>query len=86
MLILVTFGKIFDCTMFLLWILLLAGGAWLLIRFLRDDDVLGRGSSSEDPMAVLRRRYAEGEISAEEYEERKARLEQDRQRRAVRQT
>jgi putative membrane protein len=31
----------------------------------------------ETPLQVLQRRYAAGEISTQEYEERKARLEQD---------
>lgn len=31
----------------------------------------------EDPLAILRRRYAAGEISTEEYNERKVQLEKD---------
>jgi putative membrane protein len=31
----------------------------------------------EKPLEILQRRYAAGEISSEEYEERKARLERD---------
>lgn len=34
--------------------------------------------TEERPLEVLRRRYAEGKLSTEEYEERKARLEQGR--------
>jgi putative membrane protein len=33
----------------------------------------------ETPLEILQRRYAAGDISTEEYEERKARLERDRQ-------
>jgi putative membrane protein len=32
----------------------------------------------ETPLEILQRRYATGEISTEEYEERKARLERDK--------
>lgn len=35
------------------------------------------GSRRETPLEVLERRYAAGEISTEEYEERRARLQQD---------
>jgi putative membrane protein len=31
----------------------------------------------EDPLAILRRRYAAGEITTEEYEDRKARIQKD---------
>lgn len=66
--------------MFLLWILLLLGGGWALVHLLRDRGVLSSFSrrARESPLEVLQRRYAEGEISAEEYEERKERLEQNR--------
>jgi len=36
-----------------------------------------RGRRSETPLGLLQRRYAAGEISTEEYEERKAKLEHD---------
>ncbi len=35
------------------------------------------GSHRETPLEVLERRYAAGEISTEEYEERRVRLQQD---------
>jgi putative membrane protein len=31
----------------------------------------------DDPLAILRRRYAAGEITTEDYEDRKARIERD---------
>lgn len=31
----------------------------------------------DDPLSILRRRYAAGELTTEEYEDRKARLEKD---------
>lgn len=65
--------------MFILWILLLAGVGWVLLRAVRDQDVLPSPSEPADPpLEVLKRRYAEGEISTEEYEKRKERLERNR--------
>jgi putative membrane protein len=49
---------------------------WALLSVLREGSSLPFSSGArETPLEVLKRRYAEGEISAEEYEERKARLE-----------
>jgi putative membrane protein len=36
-----------------------------------------RNTARETPMQILRRRYAAGAISSEEYEERKAKLDRD---------
>lgn len=66
-------------TMFILWILLLAGVGWVLLRALRDRDVHSSSSEpTERPLEILKRRYAEGEISAEEYKKRNERLERNR--------
>lgn len=47
-------------------------GIFMLVRYLAN----GRGSSSRvDPIDILKERYARGEISLEEYEERKRNLE-----------
>lgn len=53
----------------LLWLALIAALLYPLALHLR-----GR---RETPLQLLQRRYAAGEISTEEYEERKARLERD---------
>lgn len=69
-------------TILILWILLLAGVGWVLLRALRGQDVLPSSSEpAESPLEILQRRYAEGEIPVEEYEKRKERLERDRQAR-----
>jgi len=59
----------------LFWVILIAGVVW----------AMGRGSSGrqrerENPLEMLRRRYARGEVSTQEYEERKAILERDSSR------
>jgi putative membrane protein len=53
----------------LLWIGLIALGAWLLIRYLRDG-----GSSGSHARDILDERYARGELSSEEYQERVSHL------------
>lgn len=59
----------------IIWILLIGGLAWVLVRSQRKDS--GAPPSRESPLEVLQRRYAEGELSTDEYEERKERLERD---------
>lgn len=57
------------------WILLLVMFFWWL-------RLVPRGSAQtrrETPLEILQHRYAAGEITSEEYEECKARLERDRQ-------
>lgn len=57
----------------LLWVgLLVAVPAYLVYRI-----GSGGGRASPDPIAVLRERYARGELSGEEFERRRARLERD---------
>ncbi|MFB6231492.1 MAG: SHOCT domain-containing protein [Salinibacter sp.] len=65
--------------MFILWILLILGVGWALLSVLREGSSLPFSPAArESPLDILKRRYAEGEISAEEYEARKERLEQNR--------
>jgi putative membrane protein len=57
-------------------LIVLIGVFWIFSASRRAD----RGPQSSDPASpldILKRRYAEGEISTEEYEERKRNLEQD---------
>lgn len=61
------------------WIVLIVGIVWAIARASRDS---GRPSRSEPPqeesaMDILQRRYAEGKLSTEEYQERKEHLERD---------
>lgn len=50
--------------------------AVIVVLFLPITPV-SRGRRRETPLEVLQRRYAAGEVSTEEYEERKAKLEHD---------
>jgi putative membrane protein len=56
------------------WIILIVVFVGFMTSSLR-----GQASDRETPLEILRRRYAKGEISSEEYEERKAKLEGDHQ-------
>lgn len=56
------------------WIAVIAVVAWLIIRG-RDTSGPPAPPPRETALEVLQRRYASGEISTEEYEERCARLE-----------
>ena len=64
----------------ILWILLVGGVVWAIARFQRGPaDTPPPSEPRETPLEILQRRYAEGELSSEEYEERKERLERDPQ-------
>jgi len=57
------------------WIVVIIALVWLLSQ--RRTGALPP-PRKESPLELLQRRYAAGEISTEEYEERRARLERDR--------
>lgn len=54
------------------------GGVYLLARSLRrpSDDVARHGSERASPMHILEERYARGEMSDEEFEHRRRKLEE----------
>lgn len=56
--------------MVLFWGLVIVGAVWLL----REAIVRGHREPGTDPLAILDRRLAEGQISVEEYEQRKSTL------------
>jgi putative membrane protein len=59
----------------LIWLLflifLVVGGIWIVQGAVRRRDLSREGRSSDRAMNILRERYARGEISKEEFEERK---------------
>lgn len=59
------------------WGLVIVGVVWMVVRTQQQAGQPDR-PARETPLDILQRRYAEGEISTEEYEERKERLERDR--------
>jgi putative membrane protein len=56
------------------WIVVVILGVWFVTRA-RMPGPTSPPESAESPLDILRRRYANGEISTDEYEERKSRLE-----------
>jgi putative membrane protein len=61
------------------WILVIIGVIWLLTRsqYRSTSPPPSSESSNETPMEILKRKYAAGELSTEEYEERKEHLQRD---------
>lgn len=60
------------------WILITVAFVWILSRAGGSTQGVVRSGPRESPLEVLERRYAEGALSTEEYEERRERLERDR--------
>lgn len=60
---------------FVWWIIWIALLIWI---FASPWPIPGSRNKVESPLEVLQKRYAKGEISTEEYEERKATLERDK--------
>jgi len=54
--------------MMILWVILIVVAVYLLVRFLQRE----RGAAPhETPLQILQKRYAQGEISKEQYEQMK---------------
>lgn len=60
------------------WLLLIVGAIWLVVSLTRDTSV--RADSAPLPLDILQQRYARGEISSDEFHERRAELSQVRDR------
>lgn len=74
------FGLIF---MILFWVLIIAGAVWLISRLFPQTTRASSPPSGVDrfeapasPEEILKRRYAQGEISASQFEEMRERLRQ----------
>ncbi len=55
----------------LFWLVILALFIWLLVQALNRGRMEDRHSQLETPLEILKKRYARGEISREEYEKMK---------------
>ena len=74
-------GTLLSTLSTLLWIALLLGLAWSLIRWISPyilpmiADIFGMGRAEPSALEILRRRYAAGEINAVTFEQMRERLE-----------
>jgi putative membrane protein len=58
-----------------MWLIFLVLIGFVVYFVLRGDKWIKRGSSEEAPLDILKKRYARGEITKQEYEEMKKDLE-----------
>ncbi|MDF1864637.1 MAG: SHOCT domain-containing protein [Saprospiraceae bacterium] len=63
--------------MMFFWIILLVGVIWAIWYFGKEGKKFPFENQKNEPVDILKRRFAKGEIEEEEYEERKAVLEED---------
>ncbi len=69
-------GWVGGIGMLLFWGLVIAGVVWIIQSATRgNQQPTDRGSIAETPLDILKRRYAGGEISKEQFEEMKRNLE-----------
>jgi len=61
--------------MVLFWVLFVAGLALLVVWLSRTAGARGESASSAQPGAILKERYARGEITLEQYEQMRRRIE-----------
>lgn len=59
----------------LMWLLLLVLIGFVVYFVMRSDKWMKRGGSEETPLDILKKRYASGEITKQEYEKMKKDLE-----------
>ena len=52
----------------ILWLAVIALIVWAVVRIFPNQDQESRGSAGGPPEEILRRRFAEGEIDAKQYE------------------
>jgi putative membrane protein len=58
--------------MFLFWLLIIAGVVWLIRSLSRGAGTAGtNATTNESPLEILKRRYAKGEITKEQFNEMK---------------
>ena len=60
-----------------LWIILAAAAIWAIVAFGKEGTGFSFGKKKDDAIDLLKQRFAKGEITEEEYEERKAVLENE---------
>jgi len=67
----------FGFGMILFWLLIVVAIVWIVSSLLNKKQSGTSDLGEETPLEVLKRRYARGEIDDDEYQRRKARLEEN---------
>ncbi len=70
------FGWLGLITMAIFWIGIIAAAVWLFSNLFPQNRQAQTGDESETAVAILKKRYARGEISTKEYEAMRHDLEQ----------
>lgn len=69
------FGGVGMIMGIVIWALVIAGIVWLAVWLMKNYSSQQKSAGrDETPMEILRRRYAEGELTSKEFEERKKEL------------
>ena len=63
--------------MMFVWIIILVAATWLAWNFVKDNGISLLGKKENPAIQILKERFAKGEISEEEYEEKRSILEDD---------
>ena len=61
----------------LIWILIIGLAVWFLVKFVANNPVNNQPFKRETPEEILKKRFANGEISSTEYEEMLKKLKED---------
>jgi len=72
----VGFGWLGFLMMAIFWIVIIAAALWLFSNLFPQNKQTTSGDSSDTAVTILKKRYARGEISTEEYEAMRHELEQ----------
>ena len=51
------------------WVLIIGGGAWLVITLVRNNANPALTTSAQTPLTILQARYAKGEITKEQFDQ-----------------
>ena len=60
--------------MWVIWIPIIVLAVWLILRMTDTNE--SKRTTKETPFEILKRRYANGEITAEEFDKRKKKLQE----------
>ncbi|MDF1696962.1 MAG: SHOCT domain-containing protein [Saprospiraceae bacterium] len=63
--------------MMIFWIFIIAIGIWAIWYFEKSHNSISKQLSKNTSIEILKRRFAKGEITEEEYDEKRAVLEED---------